>query len=1106
MTDAARRHRRACELFAELLAADHATREARLAEVASADAALGAKVAAMLAADAGEFGTVGRLRRAIDEAAAPLAGPPSAEEDHGGGDPLIGATIGGFRIERLIAKGGMGRVYEASQGSPQRRVAMKLLDARILSEAALVRFRHEADVMARLLHPGIAHIYEWGSQGDEPGKPPWFAMELVPNATSITEAARERRLERRERIDLFLHVCDAVQFGHGRGVIHRDIKPSNVLVDTSSPSLVPKLIDFGIARSTDSDLTLAAQRTELGQLVGTLQYMSPEQLAGDPRAIDVRCDVYALGLLLHELLTDRPARDVSGLSIWEAMRTLASSSPPRLREVDPGFASGMAVDLETIVAKATERDPARRYSSVLELAQDLRRYLAHEPISARPPSAVYSVRLFARRHGAIVWGATATFVALVAGVIGTTIGLLEAQHGEAAAATALGVADAARQDAEFEAYVADVIAAEAALRTHDVRLARERLAAAPAAHRGWEWRHLVARLDRSAAQARYEGVADACLAYTVDGQSIVYADDRGNTRLLDARTLAERWKMTGPPRSPCGLAISQDGRRAAVAYDKVGVAVVDLATGTVVASCDIPTVRCVAFIGSEQAILVAGREGSIARWDPATPAPTSVCPDGELGERLKGCEAFAVSRDGRAVLMAGDSGAWIIDVGAGVAEQCFAASDGRPHRRWSAAFSSDGKSIALVVDRERLVVRSLAGGDERSTALAEAPQTSVAWSPDDRAVLVGESNGELTSRDARTLRADRAFVGHEFPIAALAASTAGSDGPSVASVDWTGVVRAWPAETNDVLRHQASTAWVYDVAFGPDNAWFAVVTGEAPGGEPMAMSFETRTGRRRWACEPGAKPTLIYSLGVTRDGKHLVHRSDTDDGIDMRDADTGAIAHAMRVGGPGGIRKVRMRPGHDEFIESDSGEPAHHRALPDGRLIRQFDLSPLNELQVSADGEMLALSTRPETGIVVHSLVDGSVRVRLPTKAWVSSMSFSSDGSRLAARCADGKIIVWRTATWEVERSWDAEGPWGYEIRFEPGGNRLLGRVYRGLRVWDVERGRELVTLDVPAEPSHGFSFSQDGTWVGIGCTDGSVVLFDAPPINQVSLGLPPGS
>ncbi|MFO0826793.1 MAG: serine/threonine-protein kinase [Phycisphaerales bacterium] len=1096
MTDSAERHRRACELFAELAPADRATRAARLADIAMTDASLSERVAAMLAADAGEFGTVGDMRRAIDAAI-----PPSlAAEDPADVDPLAGSTIGGFRIERLIAKGGMGRVYEASQDSPQRRVAVKLLDVRMASPAALARFRNEADVMARLLHPGIAQIYEWGAQRDVPGTVPWFAMELVPNAATITEAARERRLDRRERIDLFLRVCDAVQFGHGRGVIHRDIKPSNVLVDRSSPTLAPKVIDFGIARSTDSDMTRVAQRTEVGELVGTLQYMSPEQLAGDPRSIDVRCDVYALGLLLHELLTDRVARDVSGLSVWDALRMLSTSTPPRLRDVDPSFKSSAAIDLETIVAKAIERDVDRRYSSVLELAQDLRRYLAHEPISARAPSAVYSVRLFARRHGAVVWGAAATFTALVAGVVGTSFGLLQAQRGESAAAQALGVADAARRDAEFDAYVANVTAAEAALRTHDVRLARERLAAAPAAHRGWEWRHLVARLDRSEARAQHDGVIHARMAYTVDGESIVFVDDGGRVRLLDARSLAERWRMTGPPRWPCALALSSDGRRAAVGHDKVGVAVIDITTRSVVATCNIPTVACVAFIGSGDTILVAGRDGSIARWDPATPAPVSACADPGVRDRLKGCSAIAVSRDGSYVLMASDAGAWIVDVDACAAQQCCSfARDDRPHHQCVGAFSGDGQSVALVIDGARLVVRSRVEDDERSTFLDEVGIGSLAWSPGDDAIILGGAGGELSLRDARTLRPARTFVGHEFPISTIASTSSGPDGPRVVSVDWTGVVRAWRSDTSDVIRHQASKAWIYDVAFAPDNSWFAVATGEAPAGEPLTASFETRSGRRRWASEPGATPTLNYSLCVSGDGRHVIHGGYAANAVDVRDAETGTVARALEVDSPGGIRKVRLRPKHDELFEVEPNHPVHQHSLIDGRLVRTYPLEHVNEIAVSADGETLALSPRPASGIVVYALADGSELARLATKACVSSMTFSFDGRRFAARCDDGKIVVWRTATWGEERSWDAEGPWGYQIQFEPGGGRLVGRVYRGLRVWDVDRGRELVTLAVPADPSHGFSFSPDGTWVGIGCTDGSVVLFDAPPLQQAT-------
>jgi serine/threonine protein kinase len=384
-----------------------------------------------------------------DSAATRTGSPPSA---------MIGRQIGRYTIRRLIASGGMGSVFEAMQERPRRIIALKLMRGGIASKSALKRFEFEAQLLGRLRHPGIAQVFEAGTHDDpegtmgfvadpagwqraQPGAPetaasrsiPYFAMEYIPRATPLTEYADASRLKTAQRLELFIQVCEAVHHGHQRGIIHRDLKPSNILVDSSGHA---KVIDFGVARATDSDMAVTTMQTSVGQLIGTLQYMSPEQCEADPNDLDIRSDVYALGVVLYELLLGRLPYDVSKLRIYEATRAIREQAPGRPSTVDRTLRG----DVETIVLKALEKDRARRYQSAADLATDIRRYLTRQPIAARPPSMTYQLRTFARRNKALVGGVVAVFIALLLGLAGTTWQAVRAQREAERAANEAAVA------------------------------------------------------------------------------------------------------------------------------------------------------------------------------------------------------------------------------------------------------------------------------------------------------------------------------------------------------------------------------------------------------------------------------------------------------------------------------------------------------------------------------------------------------------------------------------------------------------------------------------------------------------------------------------------
>jgi len=318
--------------------------------------------------------------------------------------------LGKYAILDILGEGGMGVVYLAEQDRPRRTIALKVIRPGLLTPRLLRRFEHESQILARLQHHGIAQIFEAGAADTGAGPQPFFAMEYI-KGLPLTEFARSNSLDTRERLALFMKVCDAVQHAHQKGVIHRDLKPSNILVDASGQ---PKVLDFGVARAADDEAGSATLHTEAGIVVGTLPYMSPEQLEGRAEAIDTRADVYALGVILYELLAGRLPLPVNGKTLPEVVRIVTTGQPTPLGVVRRDLKG----DLATIVDKAIEKDKTRRYQSASDLEADLQRYLRNEPISARPPSTIYLTRKFAQRNRVLVGGIAASFIVLIGGVMG----------------------------------------------------------------------------------------------------------------------------------------------------------------------------------------------------------------------------------------------------------------------------------------------------------------------------------------------------------------------------------------------------------------------------------------------------------------------------------------------------------------------------------------------------------------------------------------------------------------------------------------------------------------------------------------------------------------
>ncbi|MGH9675102.1 MAG: serine/threonine-protein kinase, partial [Bryobacteraceae bacterium] len=475
------------------------------------------------------------------------------------GLPPRRSGFGQYRTIGVLGEGGMGIVYLAEQTEPvRRRLALKVIK-QAAGRQMLARFESERQALALMDHPNIARLYDAGET--EEGNP-YFAMEYVPGL-AITDYCDRKLLDFRERLRLFQHVCQAVQHAHQKGVIHRDLKPSNILVTERDGAAVPKVIDFGVAKALHTRLTERTMFTEMGVLIGTPEYMSPEQAQADSLDVDSTTDIYSLGVLLYELLVGATPFDLRTLrraGYDEIRRVIREVEPPqpaarlsslgevagevaRRRASDvPTLRRAVGGDLQWITMKAIEKERGRRYASASEFSADIDRYLSLEPVMARPPSAGYKLRKFARRHRLEVASAAAVLTAVLTGLAVTVFLLFRIQS--------------ERDIARWAAYKSTLAAARSDIEAFRSLQAIQVLEQCPPEFRGWEWKYLYALADTSRYSLRTG-------AYSSTGR---LGFTGGDSRLVVAHgTVVQVWNLGSGAREssfgPFGeiLAMTGDG-------------------------------------------------------------------------------------------------------------------------------------------------------------------------------------------------------------------------------------------------------------------------------------------------------------------------------------------------------------------------------------------------------------------------------------------------------------------------------------------------------------------------------------------------------------------
>jgi WD40 repeat protein/serine/threonine protein kinase len=857
------------------------------------------------------------LLRAYEEQASFLESPPPV-----GGIPTIdqpaseslGAVIGPYKLIEQIGEGGMGTVWMAQQQEPVKRlVALKLIKAGMDSKQVLARFEAERQALALMDHPNIARVLDGGTTSR--GRP-YFVMELV-KGVPITEFCDQNHLTPRQRLELFIPVCQAVQHAHQKGIIHRDLKPSNVLVSRHDTTPTVKVIDFGVAKALGQELTDKTLFTGLAQMVGTPLYMSPEQAGMSDLDVDTRSDIYSLGVLLYELLTgttpldkerlgkagydeirriireEEPARPSTRISTLgqaaTAVSTNRQSDPRRLSQLVRG-------ELDWIVMKALEKDRNRRYETASAFAADVQRYLHDEPVQACPPSTLYRLRKFARRNKAALLSASAVVVAVSLAVAVSTVLIWQALERE-------------RREANFHR----ITLAHQDLSADNLGRALKLLEACPEDLREWEWHYLM-RLCKVEPLVIRDRTAVNGVAFSPDGERLAAAGGDGAVKIWNSRTGKEVQAFKAHTDSVVSVAFHPDGMHVASAGTDRKVKVWDWTTGQEVFSGPCDALRpfgaayTVAFGPPDGQQLAAGSDGTVRVWD---------WKGRQLLHTFPGHENHSIpvafSRDGRRLVTGGafQEGQRLWDPNTG---QLLRTIDTHREPVSALAFSPDGgrvasasfdKSVKLWDTTTGGLLRTLShtgkvlgvafspdgrrlasGGDDKTVRVWDATTgrevlglrghtdmcACVAFSPDGRRLASASADGTIRFWDATPLRGDEGqetltFTGHGVEIRSVAFSP---DGQTIASAGLGPPVKVWNATTGRLtVGFNAHTVGIFCSAWHPDGQRIATAGGDLP--LHTVKVWDARTGRQAFELQAG-RETLAgawHAVAFSPDGRNL---------------------------------------------------------------------------------------------------------------------------------------------------------------------------------------------------------------------------------------------
>jgi WD40 repeat protein/tetratricopeptide (TPR) repeat protein/serine/threonine protein kinase len=1034
-----------------------------------------------------------------------------------------GAAVGPYRLLQPLGEGGMGTVYLAEQRQPvQRQVALKVIRPGLGGGQVLARFEAERQALALMDHPNIARVLDAATTE---GGQPYFVMELV-RGVPITRYCDEHRLTLKERLGLFIPVCQAVQHAHQKGVIHRDLKPSNVLVALYDGKAMPKVIDFGVAKATGPRLTDKTLFTEFGQVVGTPEYMSPEQAELDQLDIDTRSDIYSLGVLLYELLTGTTPLAPKGLReapLLEVLRRLREEEPPKpsarlgtavdlpaiaaRRGVEPRQLRGLVRgELDWIVMRCLEKDRNRRYETANGLARDLERYLHDEPVAAGPPGAGYRLRKFVRRHKAPVLAAALVLLSLVAGVAGVTWKWREAdslggqaRRAEAAAVQKTHDEEAAKEQAQQVSrelqktlYEQAIALAHHEWQNGNPGRAEQLLADCRPEYRGWEWHYLhrLCHSDRLTLAAHADPLHH--VAFSPDGRLIAAAagwyekEKPGEVMVWDAGTGKELFTLQGHTRLVRSVVFSPDGKLLASAGLDPAVRVWDVSTRRQTACYPGRGgwITCVAF--SPDGTRLAAADGKWLRvWD--VPAGQETVAVSTPSHNVR---SIAFSPDGRQIAggCAKPALVKLWDARTGKEIRTF---EGHTAELSGVAFSPDGRRLASCGWDQKIKVWDVAGGKELYTIHRHSDVvTQVSFSPDGRFVASASWDGTVRLWQGGGAEAGT-FRGHTGQVNSLAFSP---DGERLASAGSDHQVRVWDVMTEQEGRRlHVPGAHPYGLAFSADGKLLAAADGNIYVDPRKAVAvYDTRTGLRvgTLAGHAGRVTGVAFSPCGPQ-----VASSSTDHTVKVWDAATGRLLHTLR-GHAGDVTGVAFSRDGRRLASSSAD-----------RTVRVWDTETGQECRVlhGHTGAVTGVAFAPD-GRIASSSADRTVRLWDPaddaqclvltghTDA-VNGVAFAPDGRQLASASADQTLRVWDAAGGQPVFVLRGHTEEVWSLAYSPRGDRLASasRDDGTVRLWDANTGRQLLALRQNQVLS--VAFSPDGYRLASGTAHNELIqVWDAAP------------